>query len=146
MATKEQEREPHQPHRHYPNVWQREQLIERYRQLQPDIPSGVQEGWQPVVGEAALVLDYAAPGWRCAQIKEKFGGLRFYIDPPDDADEVRREVVYVIEGYAERKAAAICEWCGDRGQLRPYGWQLTLCDYCHERHQAGERPWDEQKS
>ena len=56
-----------------------------------------------------------------AQIKEKFGGLRFYYDGGDEK----------IEGMvriAESWAAHSCETCGNVGKSRSGGWIRTLCD------------------
>ncbi len=55
------------------------------------------------------------------QIKEKFGGLRFYYSGGDD----------VIDGMvrmAESWAAHSCEECGAPGKSREGGWIRTLCD------------------
>ena len=55
------------------------------------------------------------------QIKEKFGGLRFYYSGGDD----------VIDGMvrmAESWAGHSCETCGVPGKLREGGWIKTLCD------------------
>ena len=55
------------------------------------------------------------------QIKEKFGGLRFYYSGGDD----------VIDGMvrmAESWAAHICEEFGALGKIRGGGWIRTLCD------------------
>jgi hypothetical protein len=66
-----------------------------------------------------------------AQIKEKFGGLRFYIDwnkdVPLDADlwhEVRNKVDAV-----ERLSTMICEECGELGRRRQGRWIQTLCEF-----------------
>ncbi len=56
-----------------------------------------------------------------AQIKEKFGGLRFYYDGGDD----------MIDGMvrmAEAWAGHSCEECGAPGKQRGGGWIRTLCD------------------
>ena len=60
-----------------------------------------------------------------AQIKEKFGGLRFYYDGGD-------EYISGLESMAESWAARTCETCGDRGERRHGGWVRTLCD----KHEA----------
>ncbi len=55
------------------------------------------------------------------QVKEKFGGLRFYYNGGDD----------VIDGMvrmAESWAANTCETCGKPGTLRGKGWLYTACD------------------
>lgn len=56
-----------------------------------------------------------------AQIKEKFGGLRFYYGGGDDK-------VHGMVRMAESWAAHSCEECGKPGILRHSGWLETLCD------------------
>lgn len=56
-----------------------------------------------------------------AQIKEKFGGLRFYYDGGDDT-------VDGMVRMAESWAARTCEECGKPGKSRSGGWIKTLCD------------------
>ena len=61
-----------------------------------------------------------------AQVKEKFGGLRFYMDNTDD----------YIQGaisMAESMSYRTCEQCGNKGHKRPGGWIRTLCDTCHKQ-------------
>jgi hypothetical protein len=56
------------------------------------------------------------------QIKEKFGGLRFYHDGGDDMVE---GMVHMAESWA----AHTCETCGNHGVGRSVGgWLTTLCD------------------
>ena len=55
------------------------------------------------------------------QVKEKFGGLRFYCDGGDD---ITRGMV----SMAEEMSYHICEVCGDSGKPRSSGWIRTLCD------------------
>lgn len=55
------------------------------------------------------------------QIKEKFGGLRFYYD---GGDEFIRGAVRM----AEYEASRTCEVCGAPGKRRDGGWIRTLCD------------------
>jgi hypothetical protein len=62
------------------------------------------------------------------QVKEKFGGLRFYYMGGDDA-------VSGMVRMAESWAAHTCETCGDRGTLRHGGWVRTLCDKHEEEYQ-----------
>ena len=63
------------------------------------------------------------------QIKEKFGGLRFYYSGGDDT----------IDGMvrmAESWASNACEECGVPGQSRSGGWIKTLCNEHDEQRQA----------
>jgi hypothetical protein len=59
------------------------------------------------------------------QIKEKFGGLRFYYQGGDD-------YISGMETMAEIWAGHTCETCGDKGERRSGGWIRTLCD----KHEA----------
>jgi len=64
-----------------------------------------------------------------AQIKEKFGGLRFYYSGGDDT----------IDGMvrmAEAWASNACEECGVPGHSRSGGWIKTLCNEHDEQRQA----------
>lgn len=58
-----------------------------------------------------------------AQVKEKWGGLRFYVD---GADGYVRGAVDMAEMMSYR----VCEACGSPGKRRPGGWVRTLCDGC----------------
>jgi hypothetical protein len=56
-----------------------------------------------------------------AQIKEKFGTLRFYYDGGDD-------YVSGAVSLAESLTGHLCEDCGGFGKRRHGGWVRTLCD------------------
>lgn len=58
---------------------------------------------------------------RVQQIKEKFGGLRFYYTGGD-------EYISGMVRMAENWAAHSCEECGAPGKSRNSGWIRTLCD------------------
>lgn len=62
------------------------------------------------------------------QIKEKFGGLRFYYDGGDDHIS---GLVRMAESWADHT----CEVCGETGQSRKGGWIKTLCDKHEEDRQ-----------
>lgn len=58
------------------------------------------------------------------QIKEKFGGLRFYISSANDT-------IYNFINEAENKSYKICELCGQQGKAYTIqGWMLSLCKKC----------------
>ena len=69
----------------------------------------------------------AVPQVVSAQIKEKFGGLRFYYDGGDDTV---RGMVRMAEAWAD----CSCEDCGAPGRQRNGSWIRTLCD-AHEAEQ-----------
>lgn len=63
------------------------------------------------------------------QIKEKFGGLRFYYEGGDD------EIGGMVR-MAEAWAGVACEECGGIGKRRSGGWVRTLCDQHEAERQA----------
>lgn len=63
------------------------------------------------------------------QIKEKFGGLRFYYEGGD-------EYIDGVVDMAELWASRTCEECGKPGQSRSGGWIRTLCDEHEAERQA----------
>lgn len=63
------------------------------------------------------------------QVKEKFGGLRFYMD--GGTDEHR-----IAVGFAEAMAARTCEVCGSPGERSDGGWIKTLCPEHAKQHAA----------
>jgi hypothetical protein len=62
----------------------------------------------------------------CAQVKEKFGSLRLYMN---------NETPYISGAIAmaESMSGHICEVCGEPGQRRSGGWIRTLCDDCEKK-------------
>jgi hypothetical protein len=82
----------------------------------------VEEGWFPLIKK--LIDDLIKLNWnkQVCQVKEKFGGLRFYIN--DGSDEIHNRIV-----KAETDSYSICEKTGKPGELRKdIGWFRTLCD------------------
>lgn len=58
------------------------------------------------------------------QVKEKFGGLRFYID--SGSSEVHKLI-----NSAEAKSYDICEYCGSEDEVtQTTGWIKTICKKC----------------
>lgn len=94
-------------------------------------------GWKTLVHTLCQILEtqihYLPEEIRadayCAQVKEKFGGLRFYMNSqsPEMTGAIR---------MAENMSFHICETCGKPGHKRMGGWILTLCD---EHHANRER-------
>jgi hypothetical protein len=56
-----------------------------------------------------------------AQIKEKFGGLRFYYDGGDDKIQ---GMVRMAESWAD----AVCEDCGSPATQKTTGWIKNVCN------------------
>ena len=86
------------------------------------------EGWFPIIARLDADIRKLAPDYTILQIKEKFGGLRYYIG---SLHESVFDQVHAIIGEAEKIAAKTCECCGEPGELcRRGGWLKTLCKQC----------------
>jgi hypothetical protein len=70
------------------------------------------------------------------QIKEKFGGLRFYYQGGDD-------YIHGLVTMAESWADNTCEECGTLGERRGGGWIRTLCDKHEALHQVSKGNYNE---
>jgi len=88
------------------------------------------DGWEPLIRELSTKIEAHNNGHPespiiAFQVKEKFGGLRFYVNaaPPEIHD--------LIEEY-ERRSYDTCEGCGKPGKMREGSWLQTLCDECHK--------------
>ena len=55
------------------------------------------------------------------QVKEKFGGLRFYV-------QAATKEHYNYISFAESMSYCTCEECGAPGKRYTNGWHVTLCD------------------
>lgn len=55
------------------------------------------------------------------QVKEKFGGLRFYYDGGDD-------LIFGMTWFAQSLSYTICEECGAKGKPNKGGWIRTTCE------------------
>lgn len=62
------------------------------------------------------------------QVKEKYGGLRFYISGGDD-------IIHGMIDLAEKMSYQICEKCGSRENVKQTkgGWISTLCSKCKKK-------------
>jgi hypothetical protein len=96
-------------------------------------------GWYPII-EILCTNIQSHIDWRVKQgqdiaqvevnqIKEKFGGLRFYYSGGDD------EISGMVR-MAEAWADVACEECGAAGTRRSGGWVRTLCDVHEAERQA----------
>ncbi len=72
---------------------------------------------------------------RPAQVKEKYGTLRFYVDfeSSEERAELHKEIRHIIRRW-EEKSATVCERCGAVGKYRgDLSYVLTLCDICYQQ-------------
>lgn len=96
--------------------------------------AGVGDGWLPLVDDCLQELLANKIAFKISTIKEKFGGLRLYIDT--EPGDNWRNGQDIITKY-ECKSFVVCEECGRPGHPRKGGWIKTLCT----QHAYGRAPW-----
>lgn len=93
------------------------------------LPYGIQcdDGWFNLIFELSEKISKIDPNCKAVQVKEKFGGLRFYIN------ETTSLGYKLIEEY-ENKSFHICEVCGntETAKERSGNWVQTLCNDCEK--------------
>lgn len=93
----------------------------------------VDDGWFKLIKQLSNDITEISDTIEAVQVKEKFGGLRFYYDgfltTDTDIDKIRKVV-----HDAEHKSYSICEKCGKKGKLREdLVWVKTLCDVHYKK-------------
>ena len=125
-----------------------EAFVKRLEETYPNMfsqPYGgvaVSQGWWPIIESLCANIQSHIDWWNknretrpvveqvvVEQIKEKFGGLRFYYSGGDDT-------VAGMVRMAEAWADTACEECGGIGKRRDGGWIRTLCDIHEAEYQA----------
>jgi hypothetical protein len=122
-----------------------EKFAQRMEKSYPKMYAGkyggfaVGKGWWPIIERLSSNIQQhiewknreteVVPQVVVEQIKEKFGGLRFYYQGGDD------NVAGMVR-MAEAWADIACEDCGGIGKRRGGGWVRTLCDVHEAERQA----------
>ena len=104
------------------------------------------KGWYLILGDLDTKLAYLYPDYRIAQIKEKFGTLRFYCDfSSENIGSVKHQIAEDLVTQAEEISSITCEVCGaakygrirtrydESVTLRNAGWWKTQCDTCFSK-------------
>jgi hypothetical protein len=104
-------------------------------------------GWHQLIWDLCVALErmarqQVAAGKRpmtVAQVKEKYGSLRFYLTGGSVTDEA-----FELTEAAEERSGTICETCGQPGKTGYVGdWLLTYCS--KHRREALKRARDRRK-
>ena len=88
----------------------------------------VGQGWQPLIEVLDEQLTALDPDYRIVQVKEKFGGLRYYIGMSEGCPNT--DCINAIIKTIESLSFRVCEDCGRPGETREDGWIRTLCNEC----------------
>ena len=92
--------------------------------------TSVGEGWASLIDEIFDKLDSMEHPPAVIQVKEKYAGLRVYLDVY--VEEVEQVII-----EAEKKSFEMCETCGKPGKIRGSRWYYTSCD---EHAKNGDLP------
>jgi hypothetical protein len=85
------------------------------------------EGWHPLILKLHNTIAEIDPDYRVEQIKEKFGGLRYYVMTSEKLSDEQRRRVFELTDWAEAESTHICEVCGAPGTLNDGPWLSTRC-------------------
>lgn len=126
-------------------------LVQKYpsvfKDMDSNIPYNLPSGWVKLLEdsciELSVILDEERkrtpetkdnPLFVPLQIKEKFGGLRFYYMMNTENNDLVRTVQRLID-KAEDKSYTVCEVTGKPGEFCKSGWHFkTLCEELRIKH------------
>lgn len=116
-------------------------LLTKYREQYPQLfetcfEVWLPQGWVPIIEKQLPVLEairvQTGLPVQIAQIKEKFGGLRFYMEALDEL--IFAKINSIIDDM-EREASQTCEVCGSKEKVtadaRQGYWIRNKCEKCH---------------
>lgn len=91
-------------------------------------------GWFKIIDELSRKITEISQHCEAVQVKEKFGGLRFYIQYRENESEEVCEKVYKLIDEAEDESFETCEICGTKEKVETSGdgWISTLCENCRK--------------
>lgn len=109
----------------YPGLYRNRNMDPRFTCMCWGFPG---DGWYNLLDELSAILEPL--GVIADQVKEKFGGLRFYYHGGkyDDTSKIDAAIQ-----KAEEVAMKTCEICGEPGKVRGGGWMQVRCDKCDEK-------------
>jgi hypothetical protein len=93
------------------------------------------EGWHDLIYTLCqeIIKNDPLRETRASQVKEKFGGLRFYTYNGTES-------IFKLINDAEQKSYKICEVCGSKvGVKQTKGWIITLCKKHYKEYQNEEK-------
>ena len=102
------------------------------------------KGWDHLVEDCIEELNTAASAYKnnaitVTNIKEKFGGMRIYVDY-DLPDEQIVEIERIVSKY-EHLSLKTCTICSsEENQMHPRRgyWDMVICENCYKDHNNGK--------
>jgi len=119
----------------YPKIFAQKELSPRQSLMSFGFECG--DGWVGLIDELCGCLQWhtdknSYQQVEAIQVKEKFGGLRFYTNCKDK----------YLDGYidfAEHLSFKVCDQCGSTKDItQTKGWVRTICKKCLEEKDNGD--------
>jgi len=120
----------------YPSLYgDRKRDPKRASMAYPSVGDGWREILEDLSNEISKIDRYKLVS--VEQVKEKFGGLRFYFNVKEHDEVDKRDLlnrVFTLVSKAEERSQSVCEKCGAPGALygNDHGWLKVLCDDCRK--------------
>lgn len=115
-----------------------EALLKKYPNMFENLSYGFEhdDGWYSIIDKGCEALMLINPNITVSQVKEKFGTLRFYVDPWEPPSAAHSYAESAIVAEMERRSAQTCEICGHI-PAKQYGggWVVTRC----KKHAPADR-------
>jgi hypothetical protein len=107
-------------------------LLERFPAMYANVYCGYSAptGWLDIIVRLSDAVFAVCPRVTVAQVKEKFGKLRWYHDVPSSVPQERYDAISQLVAAYEAISGFTCEECGSAGSRRHRGYTRTLCDRC----------------
>jgi hypothetical protein len=115
----------------YPKIFRQKNLSIKETAMCWGIDTG--DGWYKIIDLLCYCLQWDIdnnkyPQVEATQVKEKFGGLRFYTNSENDHQSG-------MIRYTEHLSGITCETCGSMEDItQTKGWIVTLCPKCMEKY------------
>ena len=106
-----------------------EEINDILNRFSPGFPETLycDDGWFPLIIKLNNDLRAIDSEYKIYQIKEKFGGLRFYFEPSESATDEDISHMHELTRQAEDKSFTVCEISGGPGVLmKKDSWVRTL--------------------
>lgn len=114
-----------------------QELIAKYPGIFRNLSHGdfeCRSGWNEIIDRLCQSICDAGLGGKviAGQVKEKFGGLRFYYEGSSMLTEGEFKSLWSMLESAERESLVTCEGCGSRESVHAnyIGYMRTLCPEC----------------
>ena len=111
--------------KNYPSIFAERDLTIEQSCMAWGIECG--DGWYDLIDKLCSDLIKLNPSVVAMQVKEKFGGLRFYVTITVPISEKNTDLILERISKAETDSETTCEVCGKKGRIRAGGWLRCLC-------------------